>query len=116
MNVAGRDLTEYLITLLLEKEYQFISSAEKEVVRKMKEETCYVAYDYEQELVNVKSKNISKSYELPDGQLVSLSEERFQCPGMTLFYGLYFPCFVLFYYSRSLISALIVGVGDTRIG
>lgn len=74
------DLTEYLIKLLLEKDYQFISSAEKEVVRSMKEKMCYVAHDYEQELSNCKTKTVAKSYELPDGQVVTLGEERFQCP------------------------------------
>ncbi|ODM92564.1 actin [Orchesella cincta] len=81
LNLAGRDLTDYLIRLLDEKGFYFISTAEKEVVRDMKEKLCYVALDYNQECENSKApgKSIDKTYVLPDGQEVTVGSERFVC-------------------------------------
>jgi actin len=82
MNLAGRDLTEHLIRLMYDRGYHFITTAEKEVVRNIKEKLCYIAVDYEQEVQNTKdvNKSIEKTYVLPDGQIVQLGTERFECP------------------------------------
>ncbi len=45
IDVAGRDVTEYLQTLLRKTGYVFHTSAEKEVVRHIKEAATYIAYD-----------------------------------------------------------------------
>lgn len=45
IDVAGRDVTEHLQTLLRRSGYVFHTSAEKEVVRMIKEKTGYVALD-----------------------------------------------------------------------
>ncbi|KAE9412020.1 hypothetical protein Angca_009444, partial [Angiostrongylus cantonensis] len=49
LDIAGRDVTRYLIKLLLLRGYNFNHSADFETVRLMKEKLCYVAYDVEQE-------------------------------------------------------------------
>ena len=79
LDIAGRDLTEYFARLFTERAYTFTTTAEKEIVKDVKERVCYVALDYEHEM-GIDIRGIEKTYELPDGQVIRLGNERFRCP------------------------------------
>ncbi|XP_029431233.1 actin-3-like [Rhinatrema bivittatum] len=75
LDIAGETLTRHLRELLSLSGKTFLIH-EKSLVRKIKEKTCYVALDYQKEL----QRDQYLDYQLPDGQVLSLAKERFQCP------------------------------------
>ncbi|KAJ2779928.1 centractin- actin- protein of the dynactin complex [Coemansia javaensis] len=112
IDVAGRDITEHLQVLLQKAGHGFFTSAEKEIVRQIKEKICYVALDAareEKELASVAGPRIgamapggagadakprNDAFKLPDGRLITLGHERFRAPEILFqpdIIGLEFP-------------------------
>lgn len=85
IDVAGRDVTEHLQLLLRKAGYVFHTSAEKEVVRQIKETTTYIAPDprrEERDWISSTGRMDGKSveYVLPDGNKLKIGTERFRAP------------------------------------
>lgn len=85
IDVAGRDVTENMQLLLRKSGHVFHTSAEKEIVRVMKEKISYVSLDprkeekeWAQGIWKMEKKDIE--YILPDGNKVRVGPERFRAP------------------------------------
>eukprot|EP00128_Syssomonas_multiformis_P000979 Colp12_sorted_trinity150504_noHs@15071 len=81
LDVAGRNITQYLIKLLLLRGYAFNHTADFETVRQIKEQLCYIGYDIEQEQkLALETTVLVEKYTLPDGRVISVGSERFEAP------------------------------------
>ncbi|EIW70794.1 actin-2 [Tremella mesenterica] len=78
IDLAGRDVTEHLQLLLRKAGYYLHTSAEKEVVRTIKEKTCYLALNPAKEEKD--HAGAWEEFRLPDGKVIQLGTERFLAP------------------------------------
>jgi len=81
IDVAGRDITEYLQLLLRKAGHNFHTSAELEVVKDIKERICFVAFNIEK-IDKEDSEDVEPehSYKLPDGNVIQVGAEKFRAP------------------------------------
>jgi len=82
LDIAGRDLTEYLTKILAESGYTFDLIKDKDILRDIKETLCYVAADYNAEMKKFASSGseLSKPYQLPDGNVMNVNNPQFRVP------------------------------------
>jgi actin-related protein len=80
--LAGRDLTTWMQKILKDNNYNFDTSAEKEIVRDMKEKTCFVSENYTADLEKAAKggSELETSYTLPDGNVCTFAVQRFKTP------------------------------------
>uniref|UniRef100_A0A7S3PHA8 Actin n=1 Tax=Aplanochytrium stocchinoi TaxID=215587 RepID=A0A7S3PHA8_9STRA len=80
VNIGGRDLTDYMMKLLCERGYSFVTSNEREIAYDIKEKLCFVAKDFGKEMKKTNYSEINTAYELPNGDFITIDNERFRCP------------------------------------
>jgi len=94
LDVGGRDLTRHLQGLLQERGLHFTTRMEMELLHDIRAKVCYVALDFVQEMtkaergipasacdhLGAREYHLDKPYELPDGQVLFIGNERFRCP------------------------------------
>ena len=71
--------SENLMKFTTERECPFATTAERESVRDVKVNTCYIGADYDTELKSTAEFDKKKTYELPDRNVISFGAERFHC-------------------------------------
>eukprot|EP01087_Luapelamoeba_hula_P006293 TRINITY_DN16365_c0_g1_i1.p1 TRINITY_DN16365_c0_g1~~TRINITY_DN16365_c0_g1_i1.p1 ORF type:complete len:420 (-),score=43.12 TRINITY_DN16365_c0_g1_i1:45-1283(-) len=82
LDMGGDDVTMELMKLLSNgsRGYSFTTTQHRDWLVGVKETLGYVAFDYEMELHTFSGSNSpEKTYQLPDGQTISVGDERFRC-------------------------------------
>ncbi|CAK5083856.1 unnamed protein product [Meloidogyne enterolobii] len=79
LDVAGNDLTDYLMKMLNERGYSLSTSSDRKTVEEMKEKLCYVALDFEKEMTKAAS-SLEKKYKSHYNELLTIGNESFRCP------------------------------------
>jgi len=103
-DVAGRDITKHLQLLLRKSGMAFTTTAESDLVKTMKEQTCFVSQSPTKEgdfSASDEEKSSKSSYQLPDGQTVTISSERYLAPEIL--------------FNPTLIGSEELGVSDTLV-
>jgi actin-related protein len=74
IDLAGREVTDYLGKMLTERGYSFPPKYETEVIRDIKEQFAFVSLEDQ-----TQNPTLEKKYELPDGQIITIGNERYKC-------------------------------------
>ncbi|KAJ4461008.1 putative Actin; muscle-type [Paratrimastix pyriformis] len=77
VGLGGEDLTNYLMRILSERGYTFVSETDRANVNEIKEKMCFVSEDF---AADMSEPGPDKSYSLPDGTTIAIGTECFRCP------------------------------------
>ena len=78
---GGQVLTDYLISLLIEKKYNINTTTKKLKINEIKEKYCRVSYDFDSEIREAGEEgNLEERVKLPDGEEIILETEKLKCP------------------------------------
>ena len=75
--IAGKDINDILINLLIKNGQVIDSKMQKQSIIKAKESFCFLRYDNEDEIEKKKEEE-TKEWELPDKKKITISKERYQ--------------------------------------
>jgi actin-related protein len=78
--LGGVDVNENLKNFLMQEGINLNYSAQKEILRDIKEKLCYVAEDLNTESQNAYKMNVRRPYTLPDGTVIQVGTSRFMAP------------------------------------
>ena len=76
IDFGGKDLSDYMAKILVDTGKRFTTVGEKMIAKTIKEKTCYVALDFDDEIKSVEPFD----YELPDGTHLIIKDQRIRCP------------------------------------
>lgn len=76
VDLAGRDVTENLQNLLRRSGYVFTTSAEFEIVKKIKDRKCFLSPTQIQDERFVDERKVKDPYMLPDNSVIELTYEK----------------------------------------
>ncbi|EDO08642.1 actin family protein [Babesia bovis T2Bo] len=97
LDIGGSDLTSFLVSKIPELNPSLYQS--RIIANDIKSACCYMASNYNQQLQSVEKSpaQFTKKYSLPDGNVISLGKEVFQCPEIILaphLFGRYCPSLI----------------------
>lgn len=80
INLAGEAVTDYLTTLLNERQDPITETMGREIMRDLKEKKCRVALDFQRELDTLDLDGVAEPYDLPDGNVFYICNELLRAP------------------------------------
>lgn len=81
LDLDGRDVTEYMMQLLIERGYAMTGTSERGIFKDMKERVTFIALDFHEAMRESQESSMhERYYELPDGNVLRIENERFRCP------------------------------------
>ena len=75
-DIGGRDITEFVKKSIINKIQKYLPNVQRDIIKDIKEKACYVPLEYEEELKSVEP----FEYEMPDGEKLTIKDERIRCP------------------------------------
>ena len=81
LNIGGRSINGHLRKLIIDREIVLPQMNEREIIRNIKENICYIAKDMNAELHKIDHEvESSFNYTLPNGETILLGTQRFMAP------------------------------------